>query len=203
MVARARCTSTDRANSIIRHAWFRGLKQFNDSSDRPRVSFSNDLDSTSPPIDFQFISEYVYGQGVEAPSLDTLIGCETCRPDMGKNCGCEYAARCHCLEYAQVEESRLTVEQRELYAIIALEGGSTLGLPKRFPYSKNSKLLVGHYLNSRYPIYECNERCLCGNSCKTRVVQQGRKIPVEIFKTRARGWGEEPLGRILQSLRVC
>lgn len=40
------------------------------------------------------------------------------------------------------------------------------------------------------PIYECNKRCTCPPSCKNRVVQRGRTIPVVIFKTsNGCGWG--------------
>ncbi|KAK9478045.1 hypothetical protein V1514DRAFT_332087 [Lipomyces japonicus] len=38
-------------------------------------------------------------------------------------------------------------------------------------------------------IYECNDACACGNDCISRVVQNGRRIPLELFKTRNKGWG--------------
>ncbi|CCM00400.1 uncharacterized protein FIBRA_02430 [Fibroporia radiculosa] len=40
-----------------------------------------------------------------------------------------------------------------------------------------------------YPILECNKFCGCGDSCINRVVQHGRKIAIEIRKTRDKGWG--------------
>ena len=40
-------------------------------------------------------------------------------------------------------------------------------------------------------VYECNRHCDCGPGCKTRVVQKGRKVPLQIFKTENRGFGEE------------
>jgi histone-lysine N-methyltransferase SUV39H len=154
VVARASRTKIDRATAFVRAEWVRRLAAFNQPGDSPPVSFSNNLDGGSPPLNFQLIYEYVYGEGVEAPDPGAVVGCENCRPHMGQNCGCEYTTKCECLEYAEVDEARLNAEQRELYAIVATEGGSTLGLPKRFPYHKASKLLVAHYLNSRYPIYE-------------------------------------------------
>lgn len=40
------------------------------------------------------------------------------------------------------------------------------------------------------PIFECNKRCSCSDSCPNRVVQKGRKQSLCIFKTaNERGWG--------------
>ncbi len=38
-------------------------------------------------------------------------------------------------------------------------------------------------------IIECNNRCGCGRTCPNRVVQRGRRMPMEIFKTHKKGWG--------------
>lgn len=47
------------------------------------------------------------------------------------------------------------------------------------------------------PIYECNKRCRCGQDCKNRVVQHGRKFKVAIFRTKnGRGWGVKTLQKI-------
>ncbi|XP_062559816.1 histone-lysine N-methyltransferase Su(var)3-9-like isoform X1 [Armigeres subalbatus] len=40
------------------------------------------------------------------------------------------------------------------------------------------------------PIYECNKRCKCSSDCCNRVLQNGRKFNVTLFKTsNGRGWG--------------
>ncbi|KAG2226778.1 hypothetical protein INT45_005743 [Circinella minor] len=39
------------------------------------------------------------------------------------------------------------------------------------------------------PIYECNVNCECSWNCRNRVVQRGRQIPLQIYKTKAKGWG--------------
>ncbi|XP_055635029.1 histone-lysine N-methyltransferase Su(var)3-9-like isoform X1 [Toxorhynchites rutilus septentrionalis] len=40
------------------------------------------------------------------------------------------------------------------------------------------------------PIYECNKRCRCNADCNNRVMQNGRKFNVSLFKTsNGRGWG--------------
>ncbi|KAK7723218.1 hypothetical protein SLS63_008993 [Diaporthe eres] len=65
---------------------------------------------------------------------------------------------------------------------------------KRFAYhSQGAKrgLLRSSYLNSRAPIYECHEACRCPQEyCPNRVVERGRKVPLQIFRTADnRGWG--------------
>jgi histone-lysine N-methyltransferase SUV39H len=71
-----------------------------------------------------------------------------------------------------------------------------MGLPKKFPYySGDTKVrrtgsLVPFYLNSRRPIYECNDNCKCGPYCRNKNVQFGRMVELEIFRTGdVRGWG--------------
>lgn len=44
-------------------------------------------------------------------------------------------------------------------------------------------------IGSRFPVYECHEKCGCRAACSNRVVGNGRKIPLVIFKTKDRGWG--------------
>lgn len=74
-------------------------------------------------------------------------------------------------------------------------------------------LLRSRYLDSREPIYECHEGCACAAStegalvggddddngndndtaCVNRVVERGRRIPLQIFRTEDRGWGVRTL----------
>lgn len=67
---------------------------------------------------------------------------------------------------------------------------------KRFAYhSQGAKagLLRGSELNSRLPIYECHEGCRCSKAdCPNRIVERGRQVPLQIFRTHKgeRGWGE-------------
>ena len=157
------------------------------------VNLVNNVDRSVPSLNFKFTNNYVFREGVQEPEPNAIVGCgdqktgsQYCRPNMGQHIGCEYSKVCECLEFAAIDESRLTDEQRSLRK---KDPNLTTGLPKRFPYSNHSHL-VSFYLNSRHPIYECNFRCNCGENCKTRLVQFGRKIPLEIFKTTNRGWGQ-------------
>lgn len=49
---------------------------------------------------------------------------------------------------------------------------------------------VRNILNLDTPIYECSDLCSCGSDCRNRVVQNGRKIKLQIFKTEKKGWGD-------------
>ena len=70
---------------------------------------------------------------------------------MGGSCGCEYTRSCECLEYAQIDLKRLKPEQQQAYE--DHENGeevTLMGLPKRFPYSKGTGLLVTSYLGREF-----------------------------------------------------
>ncbi|XP_035895406.1 histone-lysine N-methyltransferase Su(var)3-9-like isoform X1 [Anopheles stephensi] len=56
----------------------------------------------------------------------------------------------------------------------------------RFAYSVKKRLL----LQPGAPIFECNKKCACGPDCLNRVVQNGGKCNLTLFKTsNGRGWG--------------
>uniref|UniRef100_A0A182JRJ8 protein-synthesizing GTPase n=1 Tax=Anopheles christyi TaxID=43041 RepID=A0A182JRJ8_9DIPT len=56
----------------------------------------------------------------------------------------------------------------------------------RFAYSVKKRLL----LQPGAPIFECNKKCRCGPDCLNRVVQNGGKCNLTLFKTpNGRGWG--------------
>lgn len=55
-----------------------------------------------------------------------------------------------------------------------------------------------------FPIYECNKRCKCGPECPNRVIQQGRKHKLVIFKTfNGRGWGVRTESVIPDGQFIC
>ena len=132
------------------------------------VSLHNQIDGSSPPTSFKFVAQSLLGPGVTRATEDFMSGCK-CRKDNGRNIGCEYLS-CECLaDSADNEEGR-----------------------KVFPYSA-SRLDFGclrnFYLQNRHHIYECNSLCNCNSNCKNRVVQHGRVVALQIFKTVNRGWG--------------
>ncbi|KAF4307235.1 set domain-containing protein [Botryosphaeria dothidea] len=208
MMVAAKTANTEAAAARIRAEVMRRL----DSLPGPKISLVNTIDTTSPPLSFEFIRENILGEGVYPADPATRTGCSKCKAHMGQNMGCEYSKICECLEYAAVNDTvRMLPEERERWEAIKAAGGSyysdTFGLPKKFPYyssgprtsAEKAGCLVSFYLDRRYPIYECNENCMCGPGCKTRVVQKGRQVRLEIFKTsNGRGWGL----RCKEALRV-
>ncbi|KAF1981221.1 SET domain-containing protein [Aulographum hederae CBS 113979] len=184
MESTAMRSATKDARKHIRAEFARRLREFPGAC----VALVNTRDHQTPPLNFRFIEKCVLGEGVYQAGDNTILGCTQCRPHMGQGIGCEYTQKCDCLEYAAVDERRLNEQQREMF-----ERGETASLPKRFPYfgptSATPGCLVKSYLDSRNCIYECNQRCPCGPICKSRVVQKGRQVELEIFKTVERGWG--------------
>ncbi|KAI9708424.1 MAG: hypothetical protein M1828_002987 [Chrysothrix sp. TS-e1954] len=191
MVRRAGGFSTQQAQYAIRTEYRKRLARI----PGPPISLENNVDDSTPMLDFQFVSDLVPGKDVEMTDEAFVLGCgsnddpQGCRPHMGQYMGCEYSRKCQCLEFAAVDKPRLTPEEK-----VKLANNDLMGLPKRFPYyNPNSRFrpncLVGFYLDERHVIYECNPRCNCGPECKTRLVQRGRTIPLEVFKTGQRGWG--------------
>ncbi|KAI8367857.1 hypothetical protein EDC96DRAFT_506313 [Choanephora cucurbitarum] len=53
-------------------------------------------------------------------------------------------------------------------------------------YDKKGRLVI----DQGTPIYECNQACECNkNICGNRIVQKGRQVPLQVFKTPTKGWG--------------
>ncbi|KAL8929904.1 MAG: hypothetical protein Q9208_001048 [Pyrenodesmia sp. 3 TL-2023] len=130
--------------------------------DGPRVNVVNEVDESTPSIEFKFVNESILGKGVSKATDEVMIGCD-CR----KECG---SLECRCLE----------------------DSAHNKNGKKVFPYGKGKKdtrCLRPFYLESRHHIYECNANCDCNDECKNRNVQHGRRVKLEIFKTRNRGWG--------------
>ena len=135
----------------------------------PPVTLFNNIDDSTPPTNFQFIDQYVFGPGTKRVDKEFRSGC-TCYQD-SREAGCS-SLSCECLEDTAI-------------------GGN--GKSDGFAYygsGPKTGLLRYKYLKTRNAIYECNELCSCNDNCKSRVVQKGRQIPLDIFKTRNRGWGK-------------
>lgn len=132
------------------------------------MAITNDVDETHLPRNFMFIETAILGEGVEAAEKDFRSGCE-CK-DEGD---CKFRG-CHCLQ-----------------DMIASDDIDEHG--KIYSYHSNGTrkdCLRGAKLDSRDPIYECHPGCACTESCSNRVVERGRKIPLNIFRTDdGRGWG--------------
>ncbi|XP_005161162.1 histone-lysine N-methyltransferase EHMT1 isoform X10 [Danio rerio] len=70
-------------------------------------------------------------------------------------------------------------------------------------YDKESRLLP-EFSNEEPPlIFECNHACSCWRTCKNRVVQNGLRTRLQLFKTQMMGWGVKTLQDIPQGTFVC
>lgn len=195
MLEAAATAPTATAERLIREAFFQKLKHV------PGVRLENDVDTSTPSLDFTFIKEFILRDGVYRADLESSEGCQKpCRPNMGQNIGCEYTKLCICLEFAAVDENKLAKDKPERYQTYMAQKEAngfidTNDLPKRFPYhhpnvdKRIPSTLQAFYREQRHCIYECNINCACGPICKSRVAQKGRKVPLTIFKTADRGWG--------------
>ena len=147
----------------------------------PALTLFNDVDEDRSPLQFRFIEECVCTHGTARVSEEFQHGCK-CYPDNGRNMGCEYLS-CDCLD----------------------DSAKAFNGKKMFPYAASGEqkgCLRNPILNTRNHIFECNVRCSCQLNCKNRVVQHGRQVPLEIFKTQARGWGQSVLLLALRNVRL-
>lgn len=76
--------------------------------------------------------------------------------------GCHDASQCACIEDSHDDPAK-----------------------RKFAYNRHGRVTRNNWT----PIIECNKRCRCGPACLNRVVQNGRKVRLEIFKTKNKGWG--------------
>ncbi|KAF7242953.1 Histone-lysine N-methyltransferase EHMT1, partial [Varanus komodoensis] len=53
------------------------------------------------------------------------------------------------------------------------------------------------------PIYECSQLCSCGSSCPNRLVQQGIRTQLQLYRTAAKGWGVRTMQDVSQGTFIC
>ncbi|CAK9185457.1 unnamed protein product [Ilex paraguariensis] len=69
----------------------------------------------------------------------------------------------------------------------------------RFPYDEKGRII----LEEGYLVYECNQRCSCSRTCQNRVLQNGVRVKLEVFKTEKKGWAVRAGEAILRGTFVC
>ncbi|KAF3904335.1 hypothetical protein AA313_de0203185 [Arthrobotrys entomopaga] len=127
----------------------------------PKITIVNTVDTVPcPPLDFTFVNDYVYRDGVQVPDPEFMWGCKTCKGPFG--CQTTNIENCECAQMNHEELPRLAYKHTGLL---------------KFPQE------------CAYAIHECNEKCGCYNRCPNKVVLKGRQIPLEVFKTENKGWG--------------
>jgi histone-lysine N-methyltransferase SUV39H len=126
MVQRAANTPTSGAERHIRLAFERKLSKLR------KLRLVNDIDSSTPSLEFTLISDYVTGEDVYRGDPEAWEGCS-------KPChhhGCDSPRECKCLEYAAVNEDALRREDAKLFAeyMQAKQTGEGVGMrSKWFP----------------------------------------------------------------------
>uniref|UniRef100_A0A8C5B454 Euchromatic histone-lysine N-methyltransferase 1b n=1 Tax=Gadus morhua TaxID=8049 RepID=A0A8C5B454_GADMO len=70
-------------------------------------------------------------------------------------------------------------------------------------YDKAGRLLPEFCREEPPLIFECNHACSCRRTCKNRVVQNGLRIRLQLFRTPKKGWGVRALQDIPQGTFIC
>ncbi|SPO04089.1 probable Histone-lysine N-methyltransferase, H3 lysine-9 specific dim-5 [Cephalotrichum gorgonifer] len=148
------------------------------------ITVINEVNDDVLPADFRFIHEVVLGAGVTPAEASFRSGCE-CRKDES----CRYNG-CQCLGDVVLDESDESDEgrKRKLQASAYQATGARVGM------------LRGRWLEDECDavIYECHEGCACSAACPNRVVERGRRVPLQIFRTKDRGWGVKSTADIVR-----
>ncbi|XP_022063885.2 histone-lysine N-methyltransferase EHMT1 isoform X1 [Acanthochromis polyacanthus] len=70
-------------------------------------------------------------------------------------------------------------------------------------YDKTGCLLPEFCREEPPLIFECNHACSCWRTCKNRVVQNGLRTRLQLFRTSKKGWGVRTLQDIPQGTFIC
>ncbi|KAG6918784.1 hypothetical protein DXG01_011535 [Tephrocybe rancida] len=131
-----------------------------DEPDAPPIEIINEVDDDpTPPWEFHYSNKMWLGDDVPLPDVANLVHCNCVGRCDPKSKTCACAQRQH----QWLKDSVPTPD---------------------FMYDNK-----GHVKSSVYPVFECNDLCGCGDECRNRVVQHGRKCAVRIQKTQEKGWG--------------
>ena len=139
----------------------------------------NDEDTEVLPADFRFINNMVLGDGVEPAEDSFRSGCAC-----GSDANCQFPG-CHCL--ADLEDN----DDDDEDDYMDLDNPKAKKAYAYHAHGIKAELLRTKYHDSKIPIYECHQGCACSSNCPNRVVERGRTIPLQIFRTEDRGWGTQ------------
>ncbi|KAL1746144.1 hypothetical protein HDZ31DRAFT_34851 [Schizophyllum fasciatum] len=131
------------------------------------LTFMNGLDlgpTEDLPNDFVYKEQgYELGPGIDESSSDFLTFCN-CDAE-GLVCHPRYC-KCHTISEAFRSASGKPI----------------------FAYGKGKKYAFPD-VDGSFEVVECNQKCTCDSTCKNRVAQLPRSVPLQIFRTQNRGWG--------------
>ncbi|XP_035702151.1 histone-lysine N-methyltransferase SETDB1 isoform X1 [Folsomia candida] len=140
------------------------------------VQLVNAFDHEFPPY-VEYLSQRVAGSGVNFNNDEEfLVGCD-CEDD------CRDATKCSCW---QMTHSGISF--------------SKFNTPENPITGYEYRRLKNNVFSG---IYECNQRCKCAKTCCNRVAQNGLKVPLQLFKTAAKGWGIRPIFDVPEGAFIC
>ncbi|KAI1157293.1 SET domain-containing protein [Nemania serpens] len=177
------------------------IRTFATHSQYPITIVNNEDDSMIQP-NFRFMDTSIRANDIEPTRKEFLTGCE-CEEDVD----CKYSG-CSCLQDVEDNSSGDEDgdddddddddddenEDNETASVDSFKADSfkAFSWKKAYAYhaiGPRAGQLRAKILTSRKPIYECHESCICSPACPNRVVERGRKVPLQIFRTKNRGWG--------------
>lgn len=141
---------------------------------------------------FQFKDCSQPSKDIEPTKEGFLTGCLCSKDD-----DCRYNT-CHCQEDvdddSSSDEAESTDDEADTSEDEAAAKRDASRHNRKRVYAYHSRgVRAGHLrsriLTSRDPIYECHQSCKCSPNCPNRVVERGRRVPLQIFRTKNRGWG--------------
>ncbi|GAO14290.1 uncharacterized protein UV8b_07446 [Ustilaginoidea virens] len=142
------------------------------------ITIVNDIDHRILPQNFRFINDVVLGDGVQAADSSFRSGCAC-----SQSKDCQFSG---CLCLADVDHDEIGGEPG------SVDDKPDTELRKTYAYHAHgikAGLLRSRLHASKLPLYECHQGCSCTVSCPNRVVERGRTVPLQIFRTKDRGWG--------------
>jgi histone-lysine N-methyltransferase SUV39H len=172
-------------------AIFVGWVQEHEESSAP-LSITNDVendDDVCPPADWMYTDGYVLDKSLEPRSRRVgssgMIpkGCN-CDNDLGicdpRKCAC-YVLHEKLAPNPWVEQDKDDADGNPHTVESDIRG--------RFAYNKDGRLRPDLVSWAGTPIWECNSNCSCTADCSNRVVQKGRTVAFDLFKSPTKGWG--------------
>ncbi|KAH9903990.1 SET domain-containing protein [Xylariomycetidae sp. FL2044] len=156
------------------------LRSFATHADYP-ITLINTQDDAVLSSNFRFMDTSIRGPAVEPTKKEFLSGCECLSGEE-----CQYNI-CSCLQ--DIEDSSSDDDDSDDSGDGAFGGSYRRKTYSYHTHGKKANRLRSSVLLSRNPIYECHESCACDLDCPNRVVERGRAIPLQIFRTQNRGWG--------------
>ncbi|XP_077378022.1 histone-lysine N-methyltransferase EHMT1a isoform X2 [Festucalex cinctus] len=70
-------------------------------------------------------------------------------------------------------------------------------------YDGEGRLLLDFCQQDPPVLFECNHACSCWRTCKNRVVQNGVRVRLQLFKTEKMGWGVRVMQNVPQGTFIC